>query len=159
MDPNARDVLVTDSALNPYAAPASTSEPASASPLSFVTGPRVAGAIMIATVPAALLGSRGGQPATTYLAIVFDVLIGVSLVRGNLKYRLWAVLRCLLGLLIYGGPAIARSEVAEAIGIVAYSGSLLVLLVGTPGKARTIIGTVAATLLCVVAYVGLLLGG
>jgi hypothetical protein len=160
MDPNSRGPLVTDSALNPYAAPTSSVAPAAETEISPISAraPQVAGVIMLATVPAALI-SAGTHPGATYLAILFDVLIGVSLVRGNLKYRSWAVFRCVLGLLLYGGPAAAKGEVGEAVGIAAFSGSLLLLLVGTPGKVRTIFGAVGAGLLTALAYVGLLAGG
>ena len=113
---------------------------------------------MLASAPAALLSSTG-SPTTPYVAIAIDVLIGVSLVRGNLKYRSWAVLRCVLGALFYGGMSVANGQAIEAAFTGVYTGSLLLLLLGTPSKARTIAGAVTAGLLTVLTYVGLLVGG
>jgi hypothetical protein len=159
MDPNQPGVSVTGSAPNPYAAPASSFEPAPTAdiPASPVKAARIAGAILLASAPAALLSSTGS--ATPYIAIAIDVLIGISLVSGNLKYRGWAVVRCVLGVLLYGGMSVAKGEAFEAGFTVAYVGSLLLLLIGTPGKVRTIIGAVAAGLLTVLTYVGLLMAG
>jgi hypothetical protein len=160
MDPNQPGPPATASAPNPYAAPASSFDPApaAATPDSRAKAARIAGAIMLASAPAALLASAGNH-STPYLAIVIDVLIGVSLLRGNLKYRSWAVLRCVLGALFYGGMSVANGQAIEAVFTVAFTGSLLLLLLGTPGKARMIAGAVAAGLLTALTYVGLLVGG
>ena len=161
MDPNQPGPPVTDSALNPYAAPASSFAPAPTAdtPASPVKAARIAGAIMLASAPAALLSSTGNHATTPYIAIAIDVLIGISLARGNLKYRPWAVVRCVLGALLYGGMSVANGQAIEAGFTVAFTGGLLLLLLGTPGKARTIAGAVAAGLLTVLTYVGLLVGG
>ena len=161
MDPKQPGPPVIESAPNPYAAPASSFAPVPVddTPASPVKAARIAGAIMLASAPAALLTSTMNHTTTPYLAIVIDVLIGVSLVRGNLKYRGWAVLRCVLGALFYGGMSMANGQAAEAGFTVASVGSLLLLLLGTPGKARTIVGAVAAGLLTALTYVGLMVGG
>jgi hypothetical protein len=112
---------------------------------------------MLASAPAALLSSAGDH-STPYLAIAIDVLIGVSLVRGNVKYRPWAVLRCVLGALFYAGMSVAHGQAIEAGFTVAYTGNLLLLLIGTPGQARTIVGAVTAGVLTALTYVGLLVG-
>jgi hypothetical protein len=161
VDPNRPGPPVTGAALNPYAAPASSLAPAPIgdTPASPVKAARIAGAVMLASAPAALLSSTGNHTTTPYLAIAIDVLIGISLVRGNLKYRSWAVVRCVLGALVYGGLSAAKGQAIEAGFTVAFTGSLLLLLLGTPGKGRTIAGAVAAGLLTALTYVGLLVGG
>ena len=90
---------------------------------------------------------------------MIDVLIGVSLLRGNLKYRPWAIVRCVLGGLFYGGVSVAKGEAIEAVFTLAFTGSLLTLLIGTPGKARLIAGVIAAGVLTALTYIGLLVGG
>ena len=60
---------------------------------------------MLASAPAALLSSTG-SPTTPYVAIAIDVLIGVSLVRGNLKYR------SLGGAPLRAGRAVLRRDVS-----------------------------------------------
>ena len=53
------------------------------------------------------------------------MLIGISLARGNLKYRPWAVVRCVLGALLYGGMSVANGQAIEAGFTVAFTGGLL----------------------------------
>jgi hypothetical protein len=162
MDPNQPGPPIIASEPNPYAAPTASLAPAVTpeAPASPVKAARIAGALMLAAAPAALFssGSGGAHGTTPYLAIIIDVVIGISLVRGNLKYRPWAVVRCILGGLIYGGMALAASQPAEAGFTVAYVGCLLLLLLGTPGKVRTIVGAVTTGLLTLLTYLGLLMG-
>jgi hypothetical protein len=160
MDPNQPGPSVPAAAPNPYAAPASNFEapPAVDTTGNPVKAARIAGAILLASAPASLIASTGNNTTAPILAIVIDVLIGVSLVRGNLKYRAWAVVRCVLGALFYGGMSAAKGQAIEAGFTVAYVGSLLLLLIGTPGKARTLVGAIAAGLLTALTYVGLVIG-
>ena len=152
MDPNQPGAPVTDPAPNPYAAPASNfePEPTADAPASPVKAARIAEVIILASVPAALLTS------TSYIAIAIDVLLGISLARGSLKWRPWMILRCVVAALFYGVTLVADGHAIEGAFNVAYVGGLLLLLIGTPGKVRTIVGAVTAGVLALLWYVELL---
>ena len=159
MDPNQPGPPVTDSAINPYAAPASSFAPAPTSdaPASPVKAARIAGAIMLASAPAALLSSTGKHDA---LPGDRDRRADRRLARARQpQVPPWAVLRCVVGALFYGGMSVANGQPIEAVFTGVYTGGLLLLLLGTPGKARTIVGAVAAGVLAALTYVGLLVGG
>ena len=145
-------------AFNPYAAPASDIGPATPelAPPARSRGPQIAGALMLASAPATFISvsSGGGGGAFVGSAIV-DVLLGISLVRGNLKWRGFAVFRVVLGALIFGGKGLASSNVLEGVFSLAYAVPFLLLLLGTPGKPRTIVGGVLGVLLLALIYYGL----
>jgi hypothetical protein len=140
---------------NPYAPPASDiALPQEAAPRTPVQAARVAGALLLASAPAALASTKGGMA----IAVIIDVVLGISLVRGNLKYRGWTILRACVGALVFGGPSIAAGKPLEAAFVFAYAGCFPLLLVGTPGKARTIAGAIVGGLLVALTYVGLAMG-
>lgn len=89
---------------------------------------------------------------------IIDVLLGISLVRGNLKWRGLALFRVVAGALIFGGKDLASSNVLEGVFTCAYAVPFLLLLIGTSGKARTIVGGVLGGLLLVLVYIGLMMG-
>jgi hypothetical protein len=144
-------------AFNPYAAPASDIGMATPvlEPPARSRGPQIAGALMLASAPATFISvSSGGGGAFVGSAVV-DVLLGISLVSGNLKWRGFAVFRVVLGALIFGGKGLASSNVLEGVFSLAYAVPFLLLLLGTPGKARTIVGGVLGGLLLALIYYGL----
>ncbi len=144
-------------AVNPYAAPASdigTAPPVLAPPARS-RGPQVAGALMLASAPATLISISSGGGGAFLGSAIIDVLLGISLVRGNLKWRGLAVFRVVLGSLIFGGKEMASSNVLEGVFSLAYAVPFLLLLLGTPGKARTIAGGVLGGLLLALIYIGL----
>jgi hypothetical protein len=143
--------------LNPYAAPASdiAMAPPVLAPAVKSRGPQVAGALMLASAPANLISITSGGGAALLGSAIVDVLLGISLVRGNLRWRGVAVLRIVLGTVIFGGQAVASSNVLEAVFTAAYAIPFLLLLLGTPGKPRTIVGGVMGGLMLVLIYIGL----
>ena len=145
-------------ALNPYAAPASdiATEPPALAPPARSRGPQIAGALMLASAPATLISvSSSGGGGMFVGSVIVDVLLGISLVSGNLKWRGFAVFRVVLGALIFGGKGFASSNVLEGAFSVAYAVAFLLLLLGTPGKPRTIVGGVLGGLLLALTYIGL----
>jgi hypothetical protein len=110
---------------------------------------------MLASAPANLISMTSGGGGALLGSAVIDVLLGISLLRGNLKWRGFAVFRVVLGTLIIGGKGVASGNVLEGVFALAYAVPFLLLLLGTPGKARTIVGGVLAGLLVVLGYVGL----
>ena len=144
-------------ALNPYAAPAS--DIAAAPPVvgpARSRGPQIAGGLMLAAAPAPLISMSAGGGMFFGSAIV-DVLLGISLVRGNLKWRGVAVFRVVLGAVIFGGKGLISSNVLEGVFSLAYAVPFLLLLLGTPGKARTIVGSVLGGLFLALIYIGLVM--
>jgi hypothetical protein len=144
-------------AVNPYAAPASdfaTTPPVIAAPARS-RGPQIAGALMLASAPATLMSMSSGGGGGFIGSAIVDVLLGISLVRGNLKWRGLAVFRVVLGALVFGGKSLASSNVLEGVFSLAYAVPFLLLLLGMPGKARTIVGGVLGGLLLALIYIGL----
>jgi hypothetical protein len=109
---------------------------------------------MLAAAPATLISISSGGGMFFGSAIV-DVLLGISLVRGNLKWRGFAVFRVVLGAVIFGGKGLISSNVLEGVFSLAYAVPFLLLLLGTPGKPRTIVGSVLGGLFIALVYVGL----
>ena len=144
-------------ALNPYAAPASdfvTAPPVPAEPVTS-RGPQVAGALLLASAPATLISISSGGGAMFLGSGIVDVLLGISLVRGNLKWRGFALFRVVLGAVIFGGKGLVSSNLLEGVFSLLYAAPFLLLLLGTPGKARTIVGGVLGGLLIALTYIGL----
>ena len=144
-------------ALNPYAAPASdvAMEPPVAAEPAKSRGPQVAGALMLASAPATLISISSGGGGAYFGSAIIDVLLGISLVRGNLKWRGLALFRVVVGALIFGAKGLASSNLLEGVFTFVYAVPFLLLLIGTPGKARTIVGGVLGGLLLVLVYIGL----
>ena len=139
--------------VNPYAPPASDiASPKEVAPRTPVQAARVAGALLLVSAPAALMSAKGMA-----IAVIVDVLLGISLVRGNLKYRWWAILRACIGGLFFGGQSIAAGQPLEAAFIIVYAGCYPLLLIGTPSKVRTIAGAIVGGLLVVLTYIGLVM--
>src|SRR5205814_382193 len=118
-------------------------------------GPQVAGALMLASAPATLISLSSGGGAAFFGSAIVDVLLGISLVTGNLKWRGFAVFRVVLGAVIFGGKGLAGGKVLEGVFSLAYAVPFLLLLLGIPGKPRTIVGGVLGGLLLALIYIGL----
>lgn len=144
-------------AVNPYAAPASDIGPSTPvlAPPARSRGPQIAGALMLASAPATLISMSSGGGSAFFGSAIVDVLLGISLVRGNLKWRGLAVFRVVLGALIFGGKSLVGGNVLEGVFALAYAVPFLLLLLGIPGKPRTIVGGVLGGLLLALIYIGL----
>jgi hypothetical protein len=81
-------------------------------------------------------------------------LIGVSLLRGNLKWRPFAIVRVVLGGLVFTGIAIAQQQFIVAAFPLVLSGAFLLLLIGTPSMARIITGSTVYGLCIILACIG-----
>ncbi|HEY7371614.1 MAG TPA: hypothetical protein VIF57_05495 [Polyangia bacterium] len=145
-------------AVNPYAAPASDiagAPPVPAAPARS-RGPQLAGALMLASAPATFISVSSSGGGMFIGSAIVDVLLGLSLVSGNLKWRGFAVFRVVLGAVIFGGKSLASNDVLEGVFSFVYAVPFLLLLLGTPGKPRTIVGGVLGGLLLVLIYIGLM---
>jgi hypothetical protein len=73
------------------------------------------------------------------ISIAIDIGIGASLWRGRTRWKVWAIWRAALGLLIYGGQALGAGLFVEALLEAAFSGALLLVLTGRSTRTRTVI--------------------
>ena len=97
-------------------------------------------------------GDTTGLAADDYIAPFVNVIIGVNLWQVKEQWKRYTVWWALIGLVIFGGGALVSGDYFSLITQLAFSGSLILLLAGKPSKVRTIV----ATLIFVVAYLGLL---
>jgi hypothetical protein len=128
----------------PVTPPVSTGQPRAA---------RIAGGLMLAAAAVAMLSN----PRHRALGLLIDGWIGGSLLAGKDKVRGFAIVRVVLGALFFGGTAVAKGQVAEAVLVVILSASFLLLLVGRPGKASTVAGTIGCGLVLLLRLLSLLM--
>jgi hypothetical protein len=99
---------------------------------------RVGGGLLIACALIVAFNMITGVVETmgSPVALIIDVLIGASLLQGNPKWKGFAIFRVTAGLIVFGALAIAQGDPATMIVQAALSTSLLLLLVGKPGRLR-----------------------
>lgn len=84
------------------------------------------------------------------VAPIVDIIIGVNLWQTKVNWQRYTVWWAALGLILFGLGAIVQRDYFSLISQAAFSGSLILLLAGTPSKGRTI----AAAAIFVVFYLG-----
>jgi hypothetical protein len=133
--------------------------PASRNEVDGLLGQRLAGAGLIvngilALAAFAVLKKEAGDPGAlrSPIASLIDFGIGVSLLTGNPRYKAWAIVRVVLGGLIFTGLNFAQHDPIDAALQVALSLSFVGLLAGTAGKVR--VGVAATALVLVFALEG-----
>ena len=85
---------------------------------------------------------------------IISASIGVNLWRLKRPWMRYTMIWAGLGLLWWGGVALAEGDWLSLVMQIAFSGSLLLLLAGTPTRGRTI----AAVVLFGIGYMGVLFG-
>jgi hypothetical protein len=135
-------------------------EPVTPEPPS-TTGMRVAGLclifnalLLLLELAAVGLQSGGGRPPPIVPAII-DVLIGGSLLAGNEKLKTLAIVRCVLGGLVFTGVSLYQGDPIVAAFQVLVSAALLGLLIGRAGTPRVAVASMAFLLYLVVGVIGL----
>ena len=86
------------------------------------------------------------------IAPIVDLIIGVNLWQVKPQWQKYTVWWAALGLIIFGGIALVNGDFFSLITQLGFSGSLIVLLAGTPTKVRTI----ASVAIYLVLYLGML---
>ena len=86
------------------------------------------------------------------VAPIVNLIIGVNLWQVKPQWQKYTVWWAALGLVIFGGVALATGDFFTLITQLGFSGSLITLLAGTPTKARTI----AAVAIYLVLYLGMI---
>lgn len=85
-------------------------------------------------------------------SLLFDLVIGISLWRGRTQWRPWAILRAVLGFILFGVLTLAEGGFFDLIMQAAISGSLILVLTGESKRSRTW----AAIGIYAIGYLGLL---
>jgi hypothetical protein len=76
----------------------------------------------------------------TILSAVIDVIFGVNLWKGRTEqWTNWAIIRAVLGLALFGVPALVQGQMLEFIGQAAYSSALILVLAGKATRTKTYI--------------------
>lgn len=97
-------------------------------------------------------GDTTGLAAEDFVAPLVNLIIGINLWQVKESWKRNTVWWALIGLVIFGGGALISGDYFSLITQLSFSGSLILLLAGRPSQVRTI----AATLIFVVAYIGVL---
>ena len=87
------------------------------------------------------------------ISYVIDIGIGIGLWQGRMRWRVWALLRAVLGFLFLGVSSIAQGDFVALILQAAFSGAVILVLTGESNRTRTMI----AVGIYAVGYVALLL--
>jgi len=85
------------------------------------------------------------------IAPIVSLFIGVNLWRGKPKWQQYTVIWAIIGLVVGGISAAVDGSIVDLLMQLAFSGSLLLLLVGTASRGRMI----ASIVLYAVGYIGL----
>ena len=101
-----------------------------------------------------LLTSGGGSDLASgdFIAPIVNIIFGINLWQIKQQWQKYTVLWSVLGLVLFGGSALITGDFFSLIIQVGFSGSLILLLAGTPTKARTI----AATATFLIMYLGMI---
>jgi hypothetical protein len=101
-----------------------------------------------------ILISGGGADLAggDFVAPIVNLIIGVNLWQVKLPWQKYTVWWAVLGLVLFGGGALVTGDVFSLITQLGFSGSLILLLAGTPTKVRT----VSAIAIYLVLYLGVI---
>ena len=101
-----------------------------------------------------LLTSGGGSDLASgdFIAPIVNIIFGINLWQIKQQWQKYTVLWSVLGLVLFGGSALITRDFFGLIIQIGFSGSLIILLAGTPTKARTI----AATVIFLIMYLGMI---
>ena len=123
-------------------------------PLRIGAGMLFVNAVIAAIFLTLILISGGGADLAggDFIAPIVSLIIGVNLWQGKQQWQKYTVWWAALGLVLFGGAALVAGDFFSLITQIAFSGSLIVLLAGTPTKVRTI----SAVAIYVVLYLGMI---
>lgn len=101
-----------------------------------------------------ILISGGGADLASgdFIAPIVNLIIGVNLWQVKPQWQKYTVWWAVLGLVLFGGGALVTGDVFSLITQLGFSGSLILLLAGTPTKVRT----VSAIAIYLVLYLGVI---
>lgn len=85
-----------------------------------------------------LMSDEGGSAGTSISGVVAGVVIGVMLLTGHPKGLIWARIAVVIGAVAFTAMPLIGGDLITAIFQLAFSGSLMLLLFGSPKKGRII---------------------
>jgi hypothetical protein len=97
-------------------------------------------------------GDTTGLGGGDFAAPIVNVVIGVNLWQVKEQWKRYTVWWALIGLVLFGVGSLASGDYFGLIAQIGFSGSLILLLAGTPSNVRT----TAAVVIYLVGYIGLL---
>ena len=98
------------------------------------------------------IGEGATLGAGDFLAPIVSIIFGVNLWQGKDDWPRYTVWWAAIGLIFFGGGALLIGDWFSFIIQAAYSGSLIILLAGTPTQGRT----TTAVIIYVLGYIGVL---
>ena len=86
-----------------------------------------------------ILTSDGGTDLASgdFIAPIVNLIIGVNLWQVKKQWQKYTVWWAALGLVLFGGGALISGDFFSLLTQIGFSGSLILLLAGTPSKVRT----------------------
>lgn len=101
-----------------------------------------------------VLTTGGGESlgSSDIVGPIVNLIIGVNLWQVKVNWQRYTVLWAVIGLILFGLASLTQGDYFSLLSQAAFSGSLILLLAGTPSKARTI----AATAIFLVFYLGVI---
>lgn len=101
-----------------------------------------------------IISTGGGSSleAGDIISPIVDIVIAVNLWQIKPQWQKYTVWWSVLGLVLFGGVALVSGDFFSLITQIGFSGSLILLLAGTPTKARTI----AASAVFLIMYLGMI---
>ena len=101
-----------------------------------------------------ILISGGGTDLAggDFIAPIVNLIIGVNLWQIKKQWQKYTVWWAALGLVLFGGGALITGDYFSLITQIGFSGSIILLLAGSPSKVRTI----SAVVIYLVMYLGML---
>lgn len=114
-----------------------------------------ANAVLVLIERALTLAPSEATMMNGILPVMIDIAIGVALLLRKTQVRAWAIVRCIVGGVLFAGMRLAAADLVSVAFQLAVTGSLLALLLGNPGKPRIAIACGVFALYALVEMVGI----
>jgi len=105
---------------------------------------------VISLIIVLMSGNGANLGSGDFIGPIVNTIFGVNLWQIKANWQKYTVWWAILGLILFGGGALVSGDYFSLIIQVGFSGSLILLLAGTPSKART----VSAVAIFLVLYLG-----
>jgi hypothetical protein len=124
-------------------------------------GARVAGVVMLLNAAANALTMVKQGPGSDPLAhhelkgMIVDLVVGGGLLAGKANLQKWAIVRVILGMILFGAMFGVQKDMTSLAFQVVFSAALLLMLIGDAGKVRIGAGVALSAACLLLATVGL----